>query len=64
MPTPYKSTTTTVTVVSWLLSQLYQDYCHSRTKPVVTAVPKLWYGCDNRLGTSVSIAVVTHVPSP
>ena len=41
MPTPYKSTTT-----------------------VVTVVPRLWYGCDKSHGTSVSIAVVTHVPSP
>ena len=26
MPTPCKSTTTTVTVVPWLLSQPYQDF--------------------------------------
>ena len=25
--------------------------------PVVTLVPKLWYGCDNSLGTSVTTAL-------
>ena len=25
--------------------------------PVVTLVPKLWYGCDNSLGTSVITAL-------
>lgn len=34
------------------------------TTTVVTVVPSLWYGCDKRHGTSMSIAVVTHVPSP
>ena len=45
------------------MSQLYHYGCHSRTIAVVTIVPELWEDCDNRSGTSVTIGIVTTVPT-
>ena len=45
-----------------LLSQPFHCGCHSRSKPIVTTVPKLRYNCDNCVGTSVTTPIVTLVP--
>ena len=54
---------TVVSTIPQLLSQLYHCGCHSSTTAVVTIAPELWNDCDNRSGTSVTIGIVTTVPT-